>query len=383
MPRNDRPPPPAPVPAFARSAVDSKRGLYTAMGVTVLVVGAILYFLFGRTGGLTVTISGPGGRPVDGVQVVVDEVKRCDNSPCRIEGLTPGAHILKASAKGYQETAAQAISISAGEQTTQNISLSAGAGETSIRVSAMGSGLKLYIDGQEVGELPATAKNVTAGTHVVRVAGSERYEPWEQKITVDDGEKKTIGPLKLQVLKGLATFKAGPGADGARVLLDGRLVPELPSTIEVPAGKQLTLVASKSGFSTYKRMVSFDDGVAEKTFEITMAEGSEEASPPPSVADRSPPPSRGSTPGKGSPPPQPPPPPQKGAAKGKAVLNMNSIPVSNVILNGHPLGPTPKVGVQVEPGPQTVVFVHPDLGRKVMSATVGAGETKTFMARLQ
>jgi hypothetical protein len=70
------------------------------------------------------------------------------------------------------------------------------------------------------------------------------------------------------VRKGLATFKAGPGADGARVLLDGRLVPELPATIEVPAGKQLTLVASKQGFSTYKRMVSFDDGVAEKTFEI-------------------------------------------------------------------------------------------------------------------
>ena len=62
---------------------------------------------------------------------------------------------------------------------------------------------------------------------------------------------------------------------------------------------------------------------------------------------------------------------------------MNSIPVSNVILNGRPLGPTPKVGVQVPPGPQTVVFVHPQLGRKVMSANVGAGETKTFMARLQ
>jgi serine/threonine-protein kinase len=341
-----------------------------------------LYFLFGRTGGLTVTISGPGGRPVEGVQIIVDEVNRCDNSPCRIEGLAPGAHILKASAKGYQETAPQAISVSAGEQTTQNISLAAGAGESSIRVSAMGSGLKLYVDGQEIGELPATAKNVAAGTHVVRVAGNERYEHWEEKITVDDGEKKTIGPLKLQVLKGLATFKAGPGADGARVLLDGRLVPELPSTIEVPAGKQLTLIASKPGFSTYKRMVSFEDGVAEKTFEITMAEGSEDASPPAQVADRSPPPSRGQSPAPKS-APAPSPPPQKSGGKGKAVLNMNSIPVSNVILNGHPLGPTPKVGVQVEPGPQTVVFVHPDLGRKVMSATVGAGETKTFMARMQ
>jgi serine/threonine-protein kinase len=244
----------------------------------------------------------------------------------------------------------------------------------------MGSGLKLWVDGQEVGELPATAKNLGAGSHDVRVAGNDRYEPWQEKVTLDDGETKTIGPLKLQVLKGLATFKAGPGADGARVLLDGRLVPELPATIEVPAGKQLTLVASKPGFSGYKRMVSFDDGVAEKTFEITMAEGSETQAPVPS--DVSPAPSRHQTGGHSAPAPQAPP-AQKGTAKGKAVLNMNSIPVSNVILNGHPLGPTPKVGVQVDPGPQTVVFVHPDFGRKVMSATVGAGETKTFMARMQ
>jgi serine/threonine-protein kinase len=382
MPRNDRPAPPAPVPAFAR-VTESKRGFYGAIGVTVLVVGAALYFLFGRSGGLTVTISGPGGRPVDGVQVFVDDVKLCDTSPCRIDRLAPGAHILKASAKGYQETAAQAISISAGDQTTQNISLSAGGGDTSIRVSAMGSGLKLYVDGQEVGELPATAKSLSSGTHTVRVAGNDRYEPYEEKVTLDDGEKKTIGPLKLQVLKGLATFKAGPGADGARVLLDGRLVPELPATIEVPAGKQLTLVASKPGFSTYKRMVSFDDGVAEKTFEITMAEGSEDVSSAAAtpVTERLPP-ARSNT-GTSHKEPPPPPPPQKSAAKGKAVLNMNSSPVCNVILNGHPLGATPKVGVQVDPGPQTVVFVHPDFGRKVMSATVGAGETKTFMARMQ
>lgn len=380
VPRNDRPPPPAPVPAFARAA-ESKRGLYVAMGITVLVVGAALYFLFGRTGGLTIAVSGPGGRPVDGVQVMIDGVKRCDNSPCRIEGLSPGAHLLRVGAKGYQETADQAVSVSAGEQATQNISLSAGA-STSIRVSALGSGLKLYVDGQEVGELPATAKNLAPGTHAVRVAGNDRYEPWQDKVTLDEGETKTIGPLKLAVLKGLATFKAGPGADGARVLLDGRLVPELPATIEVPAGKQLTLIASKPGYSTYKRMVSFDDGVAEKTFEITMAEGSEDATQP-AVADRTPPPSHNAGTGRAAAPVPASPPPAKGAAKGKAVLNMNSIPVSNVILNGRPLGPTPKVGVQVDPGPQTVVFVHPDFGRKVMSATVNAGETKTFMAKMQ
>jgi len=401
IPRNERPmPAPVRTPMAAPARAPSPSALFPSAGginrtyvgiaAAVVVVAAALFFLLGnRGGGLTITVSGPGGRPLEGVQVFVDNVQRCDNSPCQIKDLSSGAHLVRASAKGYQGTADQAVSVESGQQGTTNISLTAAGAGTGVRVSALGSGLKLYVDGQEVGELPQTAKNLTPGNHQLRVAGSDRYEPWEENVSLDDGETKTIGPLKLRVVKGLATFKAGQGADGARVLLDGRLVPELPATIEVPAGKQLTLLATKSGYSTYRRSVNFDDGVAEKTFEITMVEGLGDAPLSGGSEDTS---SQHSAPtapisggghhvaaaGHAAPPPQP----SRTAQSGKAVLNMNSIPVTNVILNGRPLGPTPKVGVQVAPGPQTVVFVHSTLGRKVMTANVNAGETKTFMAKL-
>jgi hypothetical protein len=393
MPRNERPMQPT-VPAlgaatmgaaatprnpFAKPKGESKLMLYIGAAGAALVVLLGVYFLGGSASSLVITVSGPGGKPVSEVEVFVDDVKKCDASPCKVEDLAAGAHLVRATAKGYQEMAQQAVSVQKGEQATQNLSLvPAGAG-TGLRVSALGSGLKLYVDGQEIGELPQSAKNLTAGEHVVRVGGNDRYEQYEERVTLDENETKTLGPLKLKVLKGLATFKAGPGADGARVLLDGRLVPELPSTIEVPAGKQLTLVATKDGYSNYRRTVSFDDGVAEKTFEITMVEGSDE--PVASAAAAAPEPkgsSRSSRTKPSTPPPAPA--PAKGAAKGKATLNLNSIPVSNVIVNGRPLGSTPKMGIQVAPGPQTVVFVHAKLGRKVMSATVNGGETKTFMA---
>ncbi len=339
-----------------------------------------LYFTM-RSGTLVVTITGPAGRAIDSLEVYVDGTKRCDASPCIVSGLSSGAHLVRAAAKGYEAMAEQAIAVEPGEHAVQTISLSPTGAGTAIRVSALGSGLKLYVDGQEIGELPQTAKGIEPGEHALRVAGSDRYEPWEEKVSIQEGETKNIGPLRLRVLKGLATFKAGAGADGARVLLDGRLVPELPATIEVPAGKQLTLMATKPGYSAYKRTISFNDGVAEKTFEITMAESSDaessaeelDALKPVSggharhVATRQP--SRAVA--------------EQPVAKGKATLNLNSIPVTNVILNGKPLGATPKIGVQVPPGPQTVVFVHPDLGRKVMSGTVAAGETKTFMARMR
>ncbi len=383
LPRVERPAPLAPAPAPVEGSPHTKKILVGFALIAAIAVAAA-YVLYLRPGALTITVTGPGGRAIDGLSIYVDGEKRCDASPCRIQGLSTGVHLVRASATGYQDAADQAVSINAGQQSTQNLSLSPVGAGTAIRVSSVGSGLKLYIDGQEIGELPQTAKNLAPGDHTVRVAGNDRYEPFEEHVTVADGETKTIGPLRLRVLKGLATFKAGPGADGARVLLDGRLVPELPATIEVPAGKQLMLVATKNGYSTYRRVVSFDDGIAEKSFEITMVEGSSEGGGSSTVAASAPAaPQHGSAPASrtaASPAKEP-----VATARGgkKAVLNMNSIPVSNVILNGRPLGATPKIGVQVDPGPQTVVFVHPQLGRKVMSANVASGETKTFMARLQ
>ncbi|HEX4334817.1 MAG TPA: PEGA domain-containing protein [Polyangiaceae bacterium] len=390
-PRNDKPQLTNRAPAL-RASQGSRfwppNKLYVVGGALgVLVASLILYFSM-RTGTLLVTVSGPGGHAIDSLEVFVDGAKRCDASPCTVNGLPSGAHLVRAAAKGYEETAEQAVAVEKGQQAIQTILLSPLGAGTGIRVSALGSGLKLFVDGQEYGELPQTAKGIAPGTHTLRVAGSDRYQPWEEQITLDDGELKNVGPLRLKVLKGLATFKAGAGADGARVLLDGRMLPELPATIEVPAGKQLTLLATKAGYSTYRRTIGFNDGVAEKTFEITMVEGSGDE---PLAAAASPSPSPSPAPvahaatahhasalaetKTSSAPP--------GEVKGKSTLNLNSIPVSNVILNGRPLGQTPKVGVSVPPGPQTVVFVHPDLGRKVMSGTVAAGETKTFLAKFR
>jgi serine/threonine-protein kinase len=332
----------------------------------VVLLVAVYFFTRSTMGTLVVTVSGPGGKAIDAVEVFVDGQKRCDGSPCRVDNLSEGPHLLRAAAKGYEATADQAVSVELRRPNTQNLTL-VPATATGIRVTAVGTGLRLYVDGTQVGELPQTVSDLAPGDHVIKIDGSPRYEAWEQKVTVQPETLHSIGPLRLKIVKGLATFKAGPGAEGAKVTLDGRLIPQLPATIEVPGGKSLTLLATKEGYETFRRSIRFDEGDAEQTFEITMAEGSSARH---GIAT-------GTGTGTGT----------KGggggttssaSAKGKAILNMNSIPVSNVILNGHPLGPTPKIGLKVDPGPQTVVFVHPSYGRKVQSANVPAGATKTF-----
>ena len=69
------------------------------------------------------------------------------------------------------------------------------------------------------------------------------------------------------------------------------------------------------------------------------------------------------------------------APAGDATLNINSIPVANVVLDGRPMGSTPLVGVHVTPGAHSVTFVHPEKGRKSAGATVKAGGSATVAGR--
>ncbi len=65
------------------------------------------------------------------------------------------------------------------------------------------------------------------------------------------------------------------------------------------------------------------------------------------------------------------------------MLNINSIPPSRILLDGSPLGETPKTGVKVSPGKHTVTFIHPEHGKQSVVVNVGPGETKVASARLK
>ncbi len=66
----------------------------------------------------------------------------------------------------------------------------------------------------------------------------------------------------------------------------------------------------------------------------------------------------------------------------RCTLNMNSIPVSNVVLDGTAIGRTPKIGFLTSAGTHTVMFEHPELGNLVTSVTCKAGEPKLVAVRL-
>jgi len=46
-----------------------------------------------------------------------------------------------------------------------------------------------------------------------------------------------------------------------------------------------------------------------------------------------------------------------------------------VLLDGRPVGRTPVSGVSVPPGSHSVVFIHPEKGRKAAGVTVKPGQS--------
>ena len=73
--------------------------------------------------------------------------------------------------------------------------------------------------------------------------------------------------------------------------------------------------------------------------------------------------------------------PARAAAAPTCVLNLNAMPAAKVVLDGRPLGFTPKVGMVVPAGEHRVYFRWED-GEKHETATCAGGETKTVAVRL-
>ena len=132
--------------------------------------------------------------------------------------------------------------------------------------------MKLYVDDKESGPLPQELRDLTPGDHVIKVAGSERYQPLEKHVSVERQKIQDLGTVTLKVLKGKATISLG--TPGARVFLvsgtDRRELPMLPISVDIDTGKTWALEANRPGYVDYRQAIAFDDGQAERTYVVSL-----------------------------------------------------------------------------------------------------------------
>ncbi len=348
----------------------SQRPWVAGIALAAVAIGALALVLRPRTGNLTVTASASDGSEVKDLSVRVDGVERCTSSPCELKDLASGTHLVSAAAPGYAPGVERALVLESGEHAAHHVTLvTEQRAHSELSVSAIGSNLRVVIDGQDLGAPPVTIHDVAPGTHSVRVLGdSGYYEAYDQSVNVEAGELRSLGPIRLRVLKGRLELTDGPDSEGAYVTVDGRRVGHLPTEIDLSAGDSHEIQARKRGFMDFTRQVVFD-GNANQNVEITLTPAEGSAPEPRASYASAPAPVRSSSAAAA-----PHPAVQASApAASPGLLDITSTPPSRVVVNGRPMGMTPLHGVRVEPGHQTVVFVNPDLGRRIASANVASG----------
>ncbi|MDP9001950.1 MAG: PEGA domain-containing protein, partial [Myxococcota bacterium] len=250
----------------------NRASLWILLGLgAALVAGAVL-LLLPHTGRAVINVTDPRGSAVGRVDIYIDGRKQCDTAPCIVDQLSSGTHEVKVLADGFEAPAMQAITIESRKDSMATFALGGSAKGTGIKVSGTQAGVKLYVDDKEIGPLPQDYRDVTPGDHVVKIVGSERYQPLERRVTIEKDHMEDLGSVTLKVLKGKATISLS--TPGARVFLvagaDRRELPMLPISVDIDTGKTWSLLATRPGYGDYNQPIGFDDGQAEKTYNVTL-----------------------------------------------------------------------------------------------------------------
>ena len=222
-------------------------------------------------GRILINVADTQGGVVNHLEVFVDGRKQCDTAPCIVNQVGAGLHDVKVLADGYDAPPVQSVAVESRKDSAIAFSLGSTAG-TGIRVGGTQPGVKLYVDDKESGPLPQELRDLTPGDHVIKVAGSERYQPLEKHVSIERQKVQDLGTVTLKVLKGKATISLG--TPGARVFLvsgaDRRELPMLPISVDIDTAKTWALEANRPGFMEYRQPISFDDGQAERTYVVSL-----------------------------------------------------------------------------------------------------------------
>lgn len=396
-----------------QSSSSGKAGVILGAAALLVAVGLGIFMLLPKKGQLKIDVRSKSGGVIQKAEIFVDGQKKCDTAPCIVTDLEPGSRTIRVIAADFLAPDQTTETVEAGKekavlitvepltapQPVASVSATATVAPTAsasalaptkagLKIASSGQdNLKVYLDGAEKGSLPLDLTDLAPGKHTVKLEGGKYYDKLEQTVDLVAGETKDLGSLKAKVLVGNLTLEVV--TQGAEVTLVStgpkkveKRIPDAalkssPVKIDIDKPEDgWKVVATKKGFEELSQELRFEDGNAFKTVKIELVEKgkapiavSTAPSTPPGPATTPKPPVVPTT--------KPSAEPTAAPASGNGTLNINSLPPSKVLLDGKPLGSTPKVGVSVSAGSHTVTFKHPEHGTKSVTVTVKAGETKT------
>jgi hypothetical protein len=195
------------------------------------------------------------------------------NAPVTRENVSPGEHIVEATADGY-EPATQTVTIEAGRTRVVNMRMVEGERRPGrIVVNTNVDGARVWIDGNEMGAPPVVVPQAAAGTHAI-VVRAEGYQEFRSTCTVapeqDCQVTATLEPMGTAV-------RVEANVRDAQFYLDGQLQGPVPWEGMVPVGQHLLEVRG-SGYRPHVEQISLRVSDQTRSFYVTLV-GENELTP--------------------------------------------------------------------------------------------------------
>ncbi len=232
--------------------------LVAAAAALVLVVGGLAARQAGvagfgapKTGALLASVAGPGGASVDKFELFVDGSRRCEASPCKVDGLTAGEHFLKVVAPGYETSAAISLVIEGGATKDHRMELVASkdakaddqpakkADET-LSLEDLGGKSKPAAEDdkdQDDGKSDKGAASASKTQAAGKAADKSADKP-ATKTAAKDDQAEAVSD------KGTINISSTPPVN---VVVDGKPVGMTPKTVRVPAGSHTIVFIGPAG----------------------------------------------------------------------------------------------------------------------------------------
>jgi len=198
-----------------------------------------------------------------GAAIYIDGEPR-GTTPSVLEGIPAGEHTVKVQADDpNMEVFEQRVRIIAGERVTLNPTLRpAPAAVGSIRVlvrPASAEGAVVSLDGEVIGEAPASKENVTPGEHIIEVR-ADGFEGAQQPVTIESGTQRVISVELTPVQAAMGRIVVNANVAGASVTIDGEDKGAPPIVVEEPSAGTHAIVVRAPGYQELRHTCTTGPG---------------------------------------------------------------------------------------------------------------------------
>jgi serine/threonine-protein kinase len=270
-----------PPPAFTLGVAEPPRRspsrwpALLALGLLAFAAAAAASFLWLRPqrGRLVVDVAVEGNHPVRQVEVFLDGRLACAQVPCVVDEVPAGGRIVRVVAPGFVAPEHSTENVVGGGETSVKVPVHSIASRTGVRVTGDQPGVKAFVDGIDHGPLPARIVDLAPGSHLLRLAGSDRYKPLERTVDVVAGNIVDLGAVALEVRLGRVTVDlVTPDAKvvvvrgGIRKVMSG----PWPMSVDVDPSEGWKLMATKPGYRPFELPLDFSDGQALSSVRVDL-----------------------------------------------------------------------------------------------------------------